>query len=462
MRTLDIYTRVSHKSDKRILSTAGQEARCRERVERVGAELGLVFTDPARSAWNPRVARPGWDALMLRLIAGESDGVVVFDLPRFARRPADGERLIAVAERGLSILDDGSEYDLTTASGKKNFRDNLNGAAYYSDMISESSRRGKQFKASQGEVDARRSFGFMSDGVTVNEAEAAVIRDHARRLLRGETQDSLIRELNDTGVPSVRGARWGYTTYRQIMTRPRNAGLIQHNGAVVEGVRLPGMPVLDDDTYHRLVALYAARRPGKQPSGRYVLTGLAVCGLCDTPLSGRPVGRTGRRHYWCKVCARISVDVRRLDEWAGGWAMKELSDPAHAQSVERAQRERNDLWANISAQVAAIEADALAVADRFGRGEMTLARYDAITGPLDRRLAGLRAELEAAELGLEPETYSPNLTPREVEALTFLEQWDEGGTVERRALVKAALRGRRIVVGPGRSARFDPARVTVV
>ena len=39
--------------------------------------------------------------------------------PRFARRPADGERLIAAAERGLTILDDGSEYDLTTASGQK-------------------------------------------------------------------------------------------------------------------------------------------------------------------------------------------------------------------------------------------------------------------------------------------------------------------------------------------------------
>ncbi len=461
MRVLDIYTRVSHKSDKRILSTAGQEARCRERVGKVGAELGQVFTDPARSAWNPKVARPGWDDLMARLEAGESDGVVVFDLPRFARRPADGERLIAAAERGLSILDDGSEYDLTTASGKKNFRDNLNGAAYYSDMISESSRRGKQYKASQGEVDCRRSFGFCADGVTVDESEAAIIRDHARRLLAGEPQGWLIAELNDSGVSSARGARWGYTTYRRVMTRPRNAGLIAHNGRVVEGVRLPGVPIMDDDTYARLVALYAARRPGKQPSGRYVLTGLAVCGLCGSGLGGRPVGKAGRRQYWCKPTGHVSADVRRLDEWAGGWALRELSDPAQAQSAERAQRERNELWANISAQIAAIEADALAVADRFGRGEMTLARYDAITGPLDKRLAVLRAELE--DLDVEPETYSPRLfTPREAERFAWLVRWDEGGTVERRGIVKMALRGRRIVLGRGRPGAFDPERVRVV
>ena len=460
MRTLDIYPRVSHKSDKRILSTAGQEARCRERVERTGAELGQVFTDPARSAWNPKVHRPGWEALMARLEAGESDGVVVFDLPRFARRPADGERLIAAAERGVSILDDGSEYDLTTASGRKNFRDNLNGAAYYSDMISESSRRGKQFKASQGEVDCRRSFGFCADGVTVLEPEAAIIRDHARRLLAGETQDALIRELNETGVPSVRGARWGYTTYRQIMTRPRNAGLIQHNGRVVEGVRLPGVPILDEDTYHRIVALYVARRPGKQPSGRYTLTGLAVCGLCDAGLSGRPVSGTDRRHYWCKVCHRISVDVARLDVWAADWAITELSDSATADAVAREARELADRRAELEAEIASCEETATLMADRLGRGELSVTRYDAFVRPLDARVAKLRAEIDELGAG-EPVSGYYVHTPRDATRLLLLYQWDYGGPVERRAIVKLALRGRRIAVGPGRSARFDPGRVAV-
>ena len=144
----------------------------------------------------------------------------------------------------------------------------------------------------------------------------------------------------------------------------------------------------------------------------------------------------------------------------GHGALRELSDPAAASALERAQRERSERWAGISAQVAAIEADALAVADRFGRGELTLARYDAITGPLDKRLAVLRAELEAVDV--EPEGYSPRLfTPREAERFAWLIRWDEGGVAERRAIVKMALRGRRIVVGPGKSARFDPERCTV-
>lgn len=462
MRTLDIYARVSHKLERRdkVPSTIGQIAACRRRIERVGAIVGEVFEDPERSAWNPKVARPGWDALMARLEAGESDGVVAFKLDRFARRMVDGERLIAAAERGLAVLDAGSEYDLTSASGKETFRLKMVGAAAYSDITSESSRNGKLEKALSGRVDKRRSFGFEPDGVTVDEAEAAIIRDHARRLLAGETQDSLICELNETGVPSVRGAKWGYTTYRQIMTRPRNAGLIVHNGRVVEGVRLPGVPILDDDTYHRIVALYAARRPGKQPSGRYTLTGLAVCGLCDAGLGGRPVSGTGRRHYWCKSCARISVDVVRLDVWAADWAITELSDSATADAVAREARELADRRAELEREIASCEETATLMADRLGRGELSVVRYDAFVRPLDARVAKLRAEVD--ELGAsEPVSGYYVHTPRDGARLLLLADWDEGGPVERRAIVKRALRGKRIVVGPGKSARFDPERCSV-
>lgn len=462
MRTLDIYTRVSNRPNEDSRSTEGQEFVCRQRVERVGAVVGEVFTDPGRSAWNPKVYRPGWEVMMARLESGQADGVVVYNLARFARRPADGERLITAAERGLAVLDSGSEYDLTSASGKHNFRENLNAAALYSDEVSEGARRGKLIKAMNGKVDHRRSFGFEPDGVTVRQREAEIIRDHARRLLAGETQEVLIAELNEHKVPSVRGAKWSYTTYRQIMTRPRNAGLIAHNGRIMEGVRLPGPQILDDDTYHRIVGLYAARRPGRQPSGRYTLTGLAICGLCDHPLAGRPVTGTNRRHYWCKHCRKISIDVRRLDDWAGTFAIRTLADPRHADAVARAERELETARAKLVAEIEAIEADALAIADRFGRGEMTLARYDAITGPLDKRVAKLRHELDGLVIE-EPEIPAGLRRPpaRTQRWLGLLADWDDGSPAERRAMVLRALRGKRLVVGPGRAAKFDPDRVTV-
>jgi hypothetical protein len=334
-------------------------------------------------------------------------------------------------------------------------------AAYYSDRLSDRTRRGKRLKALAGEVDARRSFGFEPDGVTLRPDEADVIREHARRLLAGESQEALIAELN-SGVPTVRGAAWGYTTYRQIMTRPRNAGLIAHNGAVLDGVRLPEPHILDEATHNRLVALYASRKPGRPPSGKYVCTGMAVCGPCGANLAGRPVTGTPRRQYWCKRCRHTFVDAARLDDWAGDWAIRTLSDPAHADAVARAERETQAERARLMGEVASAESLATAMAERLGRGEITLARYDAVTAPLDARLGQLRTELEALKAEPAPLPADVRTIPlRDQTWLGWLEQWTEGTTAEQRTMLARALAGRKLVVGRGKAARFDASRVSV-
>jgi DNA invertase Pin-like site-specific DNA recombinase len=457
---LDIYLRVSRIGDEKQRSIEGQEVDARARVADVGAEVGMVHADLGRSAWNPRVRRAGWDYLMARLESGATDGVVVFDLERFSRQPIEGERLLSAASGGLRVLDSDSEYDLASPSGRKAFRDQMASAAYYSDRLSSRVKRGKRIKAANGAVDRRRSFGFEADGVTVNEAEAAIIRESARRLLAGETQDSIMRDLTARGIVTTRGLEWQYATFRQVMTRPRNAGLIKHNGVVLDGVRLPGKPILDAEVYHQVMALYAARRPGRPPSGRYMLTGFADCGLCGAGLTGRPTYGAAGKQYWCQKCHRIYVYAEHLDEWAGDWAIRELSDPASAEARARVEREMSAKRAGIEREIAGCEETAALMADRLGRGEMPLARYDAFVKPLDARIAVLRAELDG--LVVEDLSVSPVLTPREVEALTLLEQWQDGSAVERRALVKRALRGRRIVVGPGRGGRFDAGRCAIV
>jgi site-specific DNA recombinase len=139
---LDIYARVSRLGDDRQRSTGGQVEDCEARIAERGAQVGEVHIDSGRSAWNPRVKRPDWERLMSRLEAGATGGVVVFDMARFSRRPIEGERLILAAERGLVVLDSEGEYDLTTANGRKAFRDQLNAAAYESDRLSTRVKRG--------------------------------------------------------------------------------------------------------------------------------------------------------------------------------------------------------------------------------------------------------------------------------------------------------------------------------
>jgi DNA invertase Pin-like site-specific DNA recombinase len=466
LEPVDIYARVSRKGDKEQRSTTGQAQVCRAILAERGLPAGQIHIDDGRSAWNPKVSRPGWDTLMARLESGAAGGVIVFDMERFSRRPIEGERLIAAAERGLLVLDSDAEFDLTTSSGKKSFRDAMTAAAYYSDRLHDRTARGKRLKAQAGQVDARRSFGFEQDGTTHRADEVAIIRDHATRLLDGETQDSLIRELRETGVPTVRGAEWGYTTYRQVMTRPRNAGYIVHNGEIVPGVKLPGEPILEETQWRRLVALYTARRRGRQPSGRYVLTGYVLCGLCDSSLGGRPVTGTTRRIYWCKVCKHITVETSRLEEWASDWAIKTLADPEHAEAIERADRELEAKRAALLAEPADIETTLTEIGARLGRREISLTRHDAICNPLEARQAEISQELDAlaAETPAPPPPGSRTLAqadPVGQRRISLLADWEDGTPGDRRAMVARALRGRKIVVGPGTSAKFDQNRVSI-
>ena len=121
-----------------------------------------------------------------------------------------------------------------------------------------------------------------------------------------------------------------------------------------------------------------------------------------------------RRQYWCQPrpttpddtgCGRISVDQRELDRHVGALVVAILGDPRHAAAVESATRATADARRTIEAEVVDIETLAEQLADRLGRGEITLSRYDAATAPLDCRLTELRHRLD--ELAAMPEADVP-------------------------------------------------------
>lgn len=472
---LDIYARVSRLSDDRMRSTDGQVEDCRQRVEERGATVGEILVDPNRSAWNPKVRRLEWHRLMERLEAGETGGVIVFDLARFSRRPIEGERLIAAAERGLVVLDSEGEYDLTSASGKKAFRDQMSAAAYESDRLSTRIRRGKKQKAAAGESNhTQRPFGFEPDGYTPREPEAAELRSLTERFLAGEAQELLAVELNARGVPTSTGNIWDATRVRQVLTRPRNAGLIEYKGEIV-GVQVGVDPVIPRDQWDQVMAMYAARRQGRP--GVYLLSGLVHCGLCGYHLTGRPRVRLKTypdgsitRDYHCHQrrvtndggCGQITIDQRALDEHVGALVVAILADPQHAAAIEEAASAVRSARREIEASLGELEHTAVELAARLGRGELTLARHDAAVGPLDRRIAELRAQLGG--LGSAPVAL---VTPAMAAATRA--EWSARWTVapfeERRLLVRQALQGRQVRVMPHVTViprAFDKRRVVLV
>ena len=461
-KPIDIYARVSEikRKQKREPSTEGQVAVCRVRLADLGLKEGKVLIDPGRSAWNPNVKREAWDELLDRLEKGVSGGAIIFDLERLTRIPKDGERIIDLAARGLLILDSESEYDLRTPNGKKAFRDAINAAAYYSDRLSTRVSRGKKLKAMEGKPNgSQRPFGFEADLVTIREDEAEIIRELTRRFLAGESQDDVVADLNARGIRTGSGKLWTQGNLRRILMRERNCGRIIYTdkatGVTSVVGRLPGEPIVSEEDFDRVLAVYAARRRGRPNSPVYLCSGIAVCGMpdCGKPLHGRPVKNmkpyddgSVRRQYWCGPysaggCAKVYVDQRDLDKAAEALTIEILADPRHADAIEATARELESEASRLDLAIAEAEGVAEALSDRLGRGDITLSRYDIAVRPLDERIAKLKAE-RAALGDVSPQ--QPTRASRE----HWQRRWKNADQEERRALLRMALRGRRLIVAP--------------
>jgi site-specific DNA recombinase len=472
---LDVYGRVSALGDARQRSTTGQAADCIARIHDRGARVGEVHIDEGRSAWNPKVKRPAWERLMERLHTRVAGGVVVFDLARFSRRPSDGEPLIKLAEGGLIVLDSEGEYDLTTASGKKAFRDQLTNAAYESDRLSTRVKRGKKLKAERGESNrCRRPYGYGMDWKIIPQ-EATILRELVRRLLDGVPINELCRELNARQIPTSVGGIWSNAGIRQIVLRPINAGLSSYRGQVV-GPMSDVDPIVSREDWERISAQFAARRRGAPQSPTYLASGIAACEQCGFRLSGIPKAAyrpypdgTVARHYYCHIrdgvrggCGKTSVDQRALDLILRRLVVTILSDPRHSAAIADAERQTGQQIREIEDAIDECERLGIELAARLGRGEMSQARHDAAVGPLDRRLAVLRQQ-QQSEIATRRTTGGgvlPAGTREEWEA-----RWDAALTHHRRALLRQALGGRVLVVGPPVDGRLrsDPTgRVRIV
>lgn len=470
-RIIDLYARESKRRTKLDRSVAGQLAAGRAEVEaRPDCVVGEELKDPNKSAWRKGGTRPDFDRLVRRLTSGESDGVYIYDISRFSRRSEDGVPILAAAERGLLVLSDTDELDLTTPAGRKTFRDLLSSAEYESDMISKRSARGKRFRAMQGESNASwRSFGNADDGQALRAEEARELRRVAGRILAGESASSQARALNDRGVLTSRGNLWTSIALRKALTRPSSAGLVEYKGEIVG--ETGGDAVLDRETWERLVALFASRRRGRPISERYLASGVALCGLCGHTLNGRvrttsyPNGER-KRAYACVPretgvgCGHIAIDMRMLDEYLREFTVARLADARVRASLQAQAAEAAAAVADVEEQLAQIEATLIALAQRLGRGEMSLERHDAAAGPLEaraERLAARRAEIVVEDP--RPTVRVPAVADRAAVAALWADE--SATTAQRRGMLVQALGPLVIRVMPAVRGAGGAARVRI-
>src|SRR5207249_4335785 len=98
-----------------------------------------------------------------------------------------------------------------------------------------------------------RAFGFEDDRVTVREPEAKIIREGARRVLKGQSLRSICNDFNRRGYQTSAGKRWEQGSLSRMLQSARISGRREHYGKVTAKAEWPA--IIDAEQSDRLRAL---------------------------------------------------------------------------------------------------------------------------------------------------------------------------------------------------------------
>lgn len=311
-----LYARISSDPNDTALGVARQLKDCQALAERKGWPVIETFIDNDVSATSGK-PRPRYVAMMAALAAGRLDALVCWDVDRLTRTPRELEDVVDLAERrGVALASVGGEIDLATPQGRLTARIKGSVAKHETEQLTRRVKAKMAERAESGAPHGRTAYGWRREQVyddqgrrlgsrdVLHPEQAAVIRAAAAAVLAGDSLRSHVAALNDRGEVTLNDKAWTTTTLRLILLRERNTGLRVHQGQVVG--RGAWEPVLDDDTHRRVVAILTD--PGRRTSPpssavKYLLSGIAKCGICDGPmrvLVASPGNGRTRDSYVCQ------------------------------------------------------------------------------------------------------------------------------------------------------------------
>lgn len=320
-KTAVIYARFSC-SKQREASIEDQLRVCREWCEREGYAIVAEYCDHAMSGKTDD--RPQFQQMIAN--AGESDIVLVYMMDRFSRDPFDapiykrelqrhGVKLVSALE-AIPDSPEGIIYEKL-----------LEGlAACESRKTSVRTLRGMEGNALQCKTNGVRVYGYRSDEddryVVVPE-EAEVVREVFERRGRGETCNSIARDLALRGVKTYSGRPCSYTMVHTMLRNEKYRGVYSWGGIVKED----GMPrIVEDGAFYRAQGVKGKKQRANENWGKFALSGKALCAECGRNMqgvSGR--GRMGVKYeyYACKKCNGVKP-VRR--DWIEDEIVRALRD----------------------------------------------------------------------------------------------------------------------------------------
>jgi DNA invertase Pin-like site-specific DNA recombinase len=463
-----IYARISDDRLGDELGVKRQHKDARKAVEARGGTVVLPAKDDDISALHG-AQRPGYDEVMRAAEDGRITHIVATEQSRLwrnRRERAEGIERLARAKVGI-ILVRGSDIDMTSAQGRA-----MAGLLGEFDTM-ESEIKSERVRAKVAELVATgaignggpRPFGYrriysgegprrkiLRDQLEPKEAD--IVRELAERFLNGESLRSLAGDLNRRGVKTSTGGKWSMQGLRWMLRSGRIAGLREHHGEIVDGVKAVWPAIIDKRTHKRIrTKLDNGQRPPGSRVRIHYLAGFVRCGKCDS------VMRVGIQHGTLKFkcppkqeggCNGRVVELAPLRDFIDAYMVGRMSDPETLR--ELAQREVS-MTVDTAELLESIEADERRL--ELLRSELLTENVPEVAGAIRevrRGIAETRAKLAEA-------TQTPEL--RRLDLPDLAQRWQSLHIDRKRTLLRLFVDS--IVIGPGVPGRrwFDNGRVAV-
>ena len=482
-----LYSRISER-DEKIDKVDIQERRLRAAAEEAGYVIASVHVDDGISAYKGKV-RPGFLSLLAEIKAGRCDIVMAVAPDRFARRLEENEALqvlcISAGVKWHTLT--GGVMDPSTPMAKA--MASIAGVMAELESANKVERLRARFSdrlASGQDLWGNRPFGFEVDRMTVREVEADMVREGYRLILAGQSLYAIMRLYNASGVLSVAGKPWSVQTVKQVLLRPRNAGLLESKGVVL-GDSLT--PIVGREEWEQLTAILTDPKRDRKPGPKvltHFMTGVAECAVCGSHMVSATASSRGRKLPIYK-CSR-SRDAGERDGTRHPTIQRPILEAAIPDAVMGALI--NSFWdesgesadpdaagigvllaqrAELDRQKRVLQELALMPGADLGHTRLELARLDSDVTSIDERLVALRsasvhkefvgnvrdlvAQMKAIASQERPMTLDEldtNMAYRQV----FMDKWPLLTVTEKRDLTRSVL---RVIVHP--KGASTPARV---
>jgi site-specific DNA recombinase len=406
------YLRVSVDRSGRTRSITEQHDDHERAAATRGVRLLKPYSETGSASRYATKTRDDFARLLADLRAGRfaADELWMWETSRGSRDVGEWLALIdACAAAGVLIYvsTHGRTYDARNSRDRRSLLEDAVDADYESSKTSDRAKRAARANAAEGKPHGRPPYGYVrrydehTRKLIAQEAdpiEADAVRELFRRIKAGHSLRSIAADFAAAGTVNRSGTPFSAAHLRNLAVLPAYAALRSH--------RIDGQPAMlvaatwpalidraDFDAVQRILSapLRKTTRPGRAV---YLLSGIAVCDVCELPLYV-----TVRRHdsldYQCrKGCVRVAVGGDNgLDSRAEVIVLDYLARPDVAESMAAADVEGDDELQAVRAELAQARSrhDELAESLADGRISASLAAKS------EPRMLAAIAALEARE-----------------------------------------------------------------